>query len=263
MPLVVQGPGWGPSVEYLRATLVPLFLERYRVLSYDVRGAGENRSASGPFDIDSRVVDLATVTDRPGFRRFFLLAHSHGASIAVRFAREFPSRLAGLVLVTPGLGPRPTGAGAADLLAAWAIDRHRSDAVAAFREGPGALPGDRQLARYMRRVLPIHFASLEHLTTFVEKVRDAGLPASAVYRQVIEEAAETDLRGVSAPMLLISGRQDPLVPPALVEEAAADAGATRHVVFESSGHHPWVEEPRRFNEVVDRFLEGLAPESGR
>ncbi|MDQ3864147.1 MAG: alpha/beta hydrolase [Actinomycetota bacterium] len=51
---------------------------------------------------------------------------------------------------------------------------------------------------------------------------------------------------VSAPTLVLVGRQDPQMPPPCSEELAGGIPNARLVVFEKSGHYPYTEEPEQF-----------------
>lgn len=65
---------------------------------------------------------------------------------------------------------------------------------------------------------------------------------------------------VRAPTLVGVGRFDPQAPVACSEELARGIPRARLVIFERSGHYPFVEEPRRFaGEVVSFFQEDPPP----
>ena len=59
---------------------------------------------------------------------------------------------------------------------------------------------------------------------------------------------------VTAPALILCGRHDPQFPLPASEQLADGLPDARLVVFEQSGHYPFVEEPARFWEVVGEFL---------
>ena len=61
---------------------------------------------------------------------------------------------------------------------------------------------------------------------------------------------------VRAPTLVLAGRHDPQMPPACAEALAAGIPNARLVVFERSGHYPFVEEAGAFWTAVRAFLAG-------
>jgi pimeloyl-ACP methyl ester carboxylesterase len=81
-------------------------------------------------------------------------------------------------------------------------------------------------------------------------------------------ARHLDYRGrlgeVRAPTLVLAGRHDPQMPPACGEELARGIPGARLVVFERSGHYPFIEEQGAFWAAIGGFLAGgRADEPGR
>ena len=77
-----------------------LIAERYRAIRYDVRAHGRSPSDSVPFaDQD----DLRRLLDELAVPRAVIVGLSMGGRIAIDFALTDPDRVAGLVLVGPGL----------------------------------------------------------------------------------------------------------------------------------------------------------------
>ena len=62
---------------------------------------------------------------------------------------------------------------------------------------------------------------------------------------------------ITLPTLLCWGRHSALTPLAAGEFIAQMQPNARLVVFEESGHCPFLEEPARFHEEVARFIAGL------
>jgi pimeloyl-ACP methyl ester carboxylesterase len=84
-------------------------LERagHRVIAYDARGHGRSAPAPEPgaYRYDDLVGDLERVLDERGVRRAVLAGASMGAHTLLRFAIEFPERVAALVAITPAYDP--------------------------------------------------------------------------------------------------------------------------------------------------------------
>lgn len=75
------------------------------VLLYDLRGHGRSDRPTEAYDVATMVRDLAGVVDASlGSGPVCLVGNSFGALVAVAFARAFPSRVSGLVLVDGHLG---------------------------------------------------------------------------------------------------------------------------------------------------------------
>jgi pimeloyl-ACP methyl ester carboxylesterase len=79
-----------------------------RALAIDPRGHGpSDPPRNGDYRVPGLAQDVAAVVDRLRLRRFVLVGHSYGASVAGEYAGAFPDRVAALVLVDPpGDNPR-------------------------------------------------------------------------------------------------------------------------------------------------------------
>jgi pimeloyl-ACP methyl ester carboxylesterase len=70
---------------------------------------------------------------------------------------------------------------------------------------------------------------------------------------------ETELTGFSTPTLAVIGQHDSLFDPAALKEALAQIPGARVVEFGDSGHLSFFEEPVRFNQLVQEFVERHLP----
>ncbi len=81
-----------------------------RVIAPDLRGRGRSNALPAPYGLEQHADDLARVLDALGVDRVFVVGHSMGAFVSVRFAERHPDRVAGLVLIDGGLPvPNPDG----------------------------------------------------------------------------------------------------------------------------------------------------------
>jgi pimeloyl-ACP methyl ester carboxylesterase len=100
-------PGWTLNTR-LWDTVLPLLEPFFRVVRYDVRGAG--LSTSDPALEHSRMADsedLLALLDHLAFPRAALVGHSKGARIALVFAMRWPDRVSAVVAAGAS-EPRPT-----------------------------------------------------------------------------------------------------------------------------------------------------------
>lgn len=79
-------------------------------------------------------------------------------------------------------------------------------------------------------------------------------PRSAWLQHVRRVDYAARLPEVAVPTLVLVGRHDPQTPLPCSAELAAGIPDIRLVVFERSGHAPFLEEPERFSEVLREFL---------
>jgi len=74
---------------------VPVFKSRYQVVRYDSRGFGHSTGFS---DVSLEPRDLLILLEALHVDRAFIVGHSRGGNVALRFAAAYPERVEGLVL---------------------------------------------------------------------------------------------------------------------------------------------------------------------
>ncbi|MDO8688043.1 MAG: alpha/beta hydrolase, partial [Dehalococcoidales bacterium] len=79
-------------------TLVPALSRHYRVLTWDVRGHGQSDKSEGDYSVKLFASDLAAVLEKQQIRSAFVLGHSMGGIIALRFALDFPNLCSALIV---------------------------------------------------------------------------------------------------------------------------------------------------------------------
>ncbi|WKA50889.1 alpha/beta hydrolase [Planococcus liqunii] len=103
-PLLVCFHGLAGNGFYSFGKLIPLLADRYQLLVLDSPGHGE----SAPFDREEEYsfANLAArfkqVVDQLSAKPFFVMGHSWGADLALHFARHYPDRVLGIVLLDGG-----------------------------------------------------------------------------------------------------------------------------------------------------------------
>ena len=63
------------------------------------------------------------------------------------------------------------------------------------------------------------------------------------------------LHEIGCPTLILVGIDDFICPPSQAQRMHAHIPQSHLVVFEQSGHFPWIEEPSLFNHTVREWLE--------
>lgn len=106
----------GISATHRSWDLVADALADRRVIAADLRGRGRSNTLPGPYGLERHADDLAATLDALGVDRVFVVGHSMGAFVSVRFAERHADRVAGVVLVDGGLPvPNPEGVSPEDL----------------------------------------------------------------------------------------------------------------------------------------------------
>ncbi len=101
-PLVLVHAGWADQSSW--ADVASRLAGRYRIISYDARGYGGSPPPRAPF---SQLGDLVAVLDHVGVQRATMVGHSGGGGTTIGLALAGPERVAGLVLLAPGVQDYP------------------------------------------------------------------------------------------------------------------------------------------------------------
>lgn len=113
----------------------------------------------------------------------------------------------------------------------------------------------------LREFIPLMFKDDPPADTVALVVEEAtrlpeSIASAIVFDQTVQDYRPV-LPSVAVPALVCIGRDEKLVPIAAGEYLCETMPDARLVVFEESGHCPFLEEPERFNEEVDRFASSL------
>ena len=256
-PALLMHGGLGLDHTTLRPWLDPLG-DRLELTYYDHLGNGRSRHHGDADELTHEVwVETAdSLRSHLGHERIVLFGHSYGALLALEYAIEHGDRVAALVLsnVAPVLDYAEV---VVENARRKAPDEATFQAVLDILGGP--LPSDEAWAKGFRRISPIYFHDYdpaEH-DAVLEHVR---FDADAVNRSTFECLPSYDVRArlgeIEAPTLVISGADDWIMPPEHGgARVAAGIPSAEHVVFERSGHWPFVEEQDRFIETVSGWLD--------
>lgn len=249
--------GLGLDHTVLRPWLDPLS-RRVKLIYYDHLANGRSEFTGDPTSLSHEVwVDTADdLRAHLGHTRVILFGHSYGAFLALEYALRHPDRVAGLIVsnVAPALDyPEAIMANAERK----APDEETFRAVIDLLSGP--VDNDSAWAEGFRRVSPLYFHDWDAAVSgpMLENVR---FRADAVNRATFgclpSYNVEQRLGEITAPTLVLSGADDWITPPDHGgRRVAAGIPGAEHVVFQESGHWPFVEETERFLRVVEGWLE--------
>ena len=214
----------------------------FRVLMLDNRGSGKSQ-ARADFDLEDMVADIVAIWDHLDVRRSHVLGITMGGMIAQWLAGKFPERIDRLVLVStaPNRGYiRDHGS------YAWSGDEKAVEAKLATYFSPGFLAANKPLVTAMAKQM----AKAAREGTFIGD--------SARQMRAMEGFDAKSLLGaIKAPVLLIHGKEDVIVPPVAVDALASGLRDSRISWFDGAGHLLLAERPKELYEQVGRFFSGL------
>ncbi len=252
-----EQPGDGPPLVLLHglsddgtfwAPLAPFLSPPWRVVAPDLRGHGKSDRPPGPYRLERMADDVSALLDALGIRSAHLAGLSMGSAVALQVAATRPAAVRSLALLSAFPGGDPGLSSELGRLG----ERLRREGFGAFFDA--ILPlvvSDAVIAAYREPLALLR----------AEKVRTQSVPATLA---ALEACREWDGRGllgqVRCPVLLLSGREDRLTPPALAGEMHAALPGSRWEVVDGVGHNLLL--PGAMDTVaglIRAFLPGGAP----
>ncbi|MEE4185557.1 MAG: alpha/beta fold hydrolase [Gammaproteobacteria bacterium] len=253
-PAVLMIHGFGSSLQTWDAWAAALS-DEWRVVRLDLPGSGLSGPDSTNDYTDARThALLAELLDQLGLGSAALVGHSIGGRIAWSFAASYPDRVDRLVLVAPDGFASP-----------------------GFEYGAAPeIPASLGLMRYvlpkflLRMNLEVAYGNPDKLSaemtqTYYDLLRAPGNREAllARLRQTVLRDPVPLLERVRAPVLLLWGESDQMIPVANSADYQAHLEHVELVRVPGLGHVPQEEAPAETVGYVERFLRQPATVAGR
>jgi 3-oxoadipate enol-lactonase len=224
---------------------VPVFAERYRVVTFDHRAFGQSRDANGR-GAAAYVDDLEALIGALDLERPILVAQSMGGRACMGYTLRCPENVRGLVMADTVLGIR-------DLVMERLDEAARADIEATRQQRAAANAPTSTWA-----LGPI-FRQRDLAGTFLyQEIADLNPPRDPAFLAAPEPpVTEEQLAALAVPILWLVGELDQLMPPAMMRVAHALTPSSRLAVVPDCGHSVYFEAPAAFNAIVLAFLSGL------
>jgi pimeloyl-ACP methyl ester carboxylesterase len=246
--------------------LAPLLAPSRRVYALDLAGFGFSPGGQQSSTVEASAELVARFVDEEVGEPSILVGNSMGGMISLLTAAGHPDLVERLVLLDPAIptlrrnldrrvaatfflyGIPRVGEAFLGQVTARMSDRRRVQDTTNLcfadpsRADPDALEAAVELLAYRRRYAPD--AELSYITAARSILRLLGRgPRYAAL-----------LASISAPVLLIHGEKDRLVPVAAARTAAATYPGWRSVILPDLGHAPMLEKPQLVARLIDDWL---------
>ena len=231
---IVFVPGWTMPAWIFQAQINAFARQGYHTVALDPRGQGDSDIAFSGYDQNRRGQDIAELIARLPREPVLLVGWSLGVLDSLAYvAQSGDSRLAGLVLIDNSVGEDPPPVPAAGGRRAPKLPREeqmRRFVAGMFRTSPG----------------PVYLERLTETALRTPPEAAAALASYPVPRTYWRDAVYSTRK----PVLYV-------VRPKFAAQAAnltAHHPAAESYLFESAGHALFVDEPDRFDAVMQSFI---------
>lgn len=258
--LLIHGIGDNSTTWHtVQATLA----QRFTVIAPDLLGHGRSDKPRADYSVAAYangMRDLLSVLD---IDRVTVVGHSLGGGVAMQFAYQFPQLVDRLILVGAGgvtkdvnvalrIASLPMGSEALALLRLPLV----LPALQVAGKVAGSVFGSTGVGRDIPDMLRI-LADLPEPTASSAFART--LRAVVDWRGQVVTMLDRCYLTESVPVQLIWGESDSVIPVSHAQMAHTAMPGSRLEIFEGSGHFPFHDDPDRFVEVVERFIDSTEP----
>ncbi|MEA2425099.1 MAG: 3-oxoadipate enol-lactonase [Thermoleophilaceae bacterium] len=219
--------------------------DRYRVIAFDNRGAGQSTQVDEPISTLDMAHDTLALMDQLGVEEACIVGRSMGGAIAQHIALLAPERVRALVLCASFARLDPIG----------------FRVLTNMRE---VLEWRDSWADHARHSLP-NFVSPAFYNANPETVErlegliggETRLPACYIAQNhaCLEHDTLDDLSKITCPVLITAGGKDPICSLTATGWMAERLPQAETQIFEESSHFFLVEESERFMKIVSAWLE--------
>ena len=245
-PLVCIG-GWA-SYLWIWFRQIPAFRERYRCVVFDNRGAGRSSKPDYPYTMEMFADDTIGLMEALDIENAHILGISMGGYIAQQIASSYPEKVRSLILASSSFG------------------------------GPNAIPADKKTmallvavptetlskeqAREMRYNAIFSPLFLQENKLMIKQTEEwVDQYPTPIYAQVHQSSAvlafnaETEVKQISAPTLILQGDSDLVIPPKNAEMLADCISTSKLILIEGGSHMSFIESHDKFNNAVLNFID--------
>jgi proline iminopeptidase len=249
-PTVVALHG-GPTDHAHMLPMVEPLTEVAQVVIYDHRGCGRSEAGDPAlWRMDQWADDVRGVCDALGIERPIVFGHSFGGFVTQAYAIRHPGHAARLVMA--GTGPRFD-----TILSAEGFRRQGGDPAAEAFAAFATKPGPDTTAGFVT-----HCRHLYTTTRAMDPEAEARTVTNIplLFDFFGRESRTFDftegLGSVTAPVLILGGDQDPVMPPAYQDalEAALSAAPVTRVSFPNCGHAFALDAPEALAQALRAWV---------
>lgn len=234
-PAILVLHGWGGSSDSWTQVMKILAGQGFKVVAPDLPGFGKTAPPSVPWEVEDYTDFVLRFANKLGLSSFFLIGHSFGGRISVKFLAQYPEKVKKLILCSSA-GIRAAHPPLVKLVY-W------------LTRMANALLTPKYLTRLkdvLRNTLYIFLRNRDYVK------------AEGVMRETIIKVLEEDLLPVLSEIeketLIVWGQGDRMVPVKFAYMFHENIKGSRLEVFPKIGHSPHLEAPEKLSKVILDFI---------
>ena len=214
---------------------------QFKVIAPDIVGYGESDKPPASYDSHYYCSWLSDLMDALDLQKANIVGHSQGGAIALHYALDYPERVEKLVIVDSGGLGRLESVGVMFALIWYVLCPSRKASLRIWKYS------------LHKSEKSIGLKALREYGVEVSRMpgaRRAPLLGGKVGSRIPPE----QLGNISQETLLIWGEQDNYYSVSQAEDAHKSIPGSQIRIISNSGHNPFYDQPKEFNNVLMKFL---------
>ncbi len=268
-PIVFIAGGPGNSHDYLQGNFGH-YHKKNQVVFFDGlgRGLSEDAKDNSEYTVDNDVEILESIRKALKIKKWSVVGHSYGTLVAQAYVLKYPEAIEKMVLINgfhSGLMWQEANCDTYNFYSKthfpekWRlVDSLRKEGFVSsdpeFKEVYGSFPTK---YIYYHNTELIRLMPPDAKRTWSDEVyytmvgRDGDFHVTGCIGDI---DFRRQLKDVKVPTLIVAGRYDGVSTPEYALQYKQFMPQAQFVMFEKSGHNPYLEEARAFSEVFDKFM---------
>ena len=237
-PAILILHGWGGSSDSWMKVQEIVSKEGYQVIVPDFPGFGKSKTPPIPWgikDYTDFVNEFIEKTCGESVEPFFLLGHSFGGRIAIKFAVSYPEKIKGLILCD-----------SAGIKQKWGP---KEKFIFRLSKIGNAIFTPKILTRFKNRARELFYIFLRHK----DYVKADGTMKETI-KKVLEEDLLPELSEIKNRTLIVWGQGDRMVPVKFAHIFKERIENSQLLILPKIGHSPHLESPKELAEVILKFI---------
>jgi len=225
--------GWGSCAERWEKVKKILVQQGLKVIIPNLPGFGKAQPPSQPWSVDDYVEWVKELSEKNNLSQFFLLGHSFGGRIAIKFAIKYPQKISGLIL-----------SGVPAIKEKLNIKLHTARALAKFSSRFSFLP----FYNFFRKIF------YQYLLRNTDYLQVEGM-MKETYKRIIAEDLSPYLSQIKLKTLILWGERDDFVSAKLAPLIKDKIPNSKLIIFPKLRHSLHREIPENLAEIIIKFLQ--------
>lgn len=248
-PPLVWISGTGMSGEAWHKWHVPYFAERYRCITYDLRGCGKSDCPDGEYSARVLAEDLRGLLDHLDIESAHLAGFSLGSCTIQEFALAYPARVKSAILISTW----------SSTAREHHIKRHYESRLTALQHGPIEVFRAFAFWMFAPSLMDEDYQRVLEVEKFFGTIAGARDLRGYVGHFQADLAHETldRLGDIRCPTLVLYGAEDLITRPDYNQRVAAAVPGAKIAEIARGGHLAVLEHPDAANAAIDEFLAAL------